>query len=416
MKIIDAYATMELQKYLTKTTKKNSHMQIFSTLASNAFKHRLVSAVLAAAMLVIPSVQVASALSTQQLQDQINQLNTDNTNSQSTVNGLQSQAASYQDAINKLQEQINSIRAAIYANRAKQADLQDQITANIALIAQKKATLGEDIKAMYVDGTPSTIELLATSSNLSDYFDKQEYRTKVQSKLQDTLKQIAALQQQLQAQKNEVEQLLATQQQQQSQLDASQAEQSRLLSLNQQQQDAYNSQIQANKGQIAELQRQQAEINRRNSLAANVQASGGSGGACDNGNGNGGYPMPWCDAPQDTVPTINYSSDTINRECTSFAYWYFTSQEGNSLHVTGNAKDWVYTANRPVDNTPEVGSIGISTAGYYGHVMIILALSGQTYHGFTVAPGYVLTMSMNYDYAGHFHVDQRAAGSLYYIH
>ena len=416
MKIIDAYAIMKLQKYLPKTTKKNSHMQIFSTLASTAFKHRLVSAVLAAAMLVIPSVQVASALSTQQLQDQINQLNTDNTNSQSTVNGLQSQAASYQDAINKLQEQINSIRAAIYANRAKQADLQDQITANIALIAQKKATLGEDIKAMYVDGTPSTIELLATSSNLSDYFDKQEYRTKVQSKLQDTLKQIAALQQQLQAQKNEVEQLLATQQQQQSQLDASQAEQSRLLSLNQQQQDAYNSQIQANKGQIAELQRQQAEINRRNSLAANVQASGGSGGACDNGNGNGGYPMPWCDAPQDTVPTINYSSDTINRECTSFAYWYFTSQEGNSLHVTGNAKDWVYTANRPVDNTPEVGSIGISTAGYYGHVMIILALSGQTYHGFTVAPGYVLTMSMNYDYAGHFHVDQRAAGSLYYIH
>ena len=380
------------------------------------FRHRLVTAVLAVTMLVVPSMQIASAASTQQLQDQINQLKASNNDSQANVNGLQTQAVSYQDAINKLQTQISAIRGAIAANQAKQNDLQSQITANLALIAQKKATLGEDIKAMYVDGTPSTIELLATSSNLSDYFDKQEYRGKVQTKLQDTLRQIALLQQQLQAQKVEVEQLLATQQQQQAQLDASQIEQNRLLSLNQQQQDAYSSQIQANKGQIAELQRQQAEINRRNSLAANVQASGGSGGACDNGSGNGGYPMSWCNAEQDTVPTINYSTDNINRECTSFAYWYYTSQEGKSLYVTGNAKDWVYTANRPVDHTPEVGSIGISTAGYYGHVMIILALSGETYHGFTVAPGYVLTMSMNYDYAGHFHVDQRAASSLYYIH
>ena len=416
MKNLQAYVILGLQKFHIKTKQKSSQMSRINQLASLTTKHRLVSMVLAVAMLMVPSMQVVSALSTQQLQDQINQLNSANNNTQSTVNGLQGEAANYQDAINKLQEEISSIRGAIYASRSKQADLQGQITANLALIAEKKATLGEDIKAMYVDGTPSTIELLATSNNLSDYFDKQEYRSKVQSTLQDTLKQIAALQQQLQAQKAQVEQLLATQQQQQAQLDSSQAEQSRLLGLNQQQQDTYNNQIQANKGQIAELQRQQAEINRRNSLAANVQASGGSGGACDNGGGNGGYPMPWCDATQDTLPTINYSSDPINRECTSFAYWYYTSQEGNSLHVTGNAKDWVYTANRPVDNTPEVGAIGISTAGYYGHVMIILALSGQTYHGFSVTPGYVLTMSMNYDYAGHFHVDQRLASSLYYIH
>ena len=416
MKNLHAYAILHSQTHQTKNAKKNKIMAFPKKLTKVTFKYRLVSAVLAAAMLIIPSIQVASALSTQQLQDQINQLNAANSDSRSNVSSLQGQAANYQDAINKLQEQISSIRAAIAASQAKQADLQNQISANTALIAQKKATLGEDIKAMYVDGTPSTIELLATSNNLSDYFDKQEYRTKVQGKLQDTLKQIAILQQQLQAQKSEVEQLLATQNRQHSQLDASQAEQSRLLTLNQQQQDAYNNQIQANKSQIGELQRQQAEINRRNSLAANVQASGGNGGACDNGNGNGGYPMVWCDTTQDTVPTIGYSSDPINRECTSFAYWYFTSQEGNSLHVTGNAKDWINTSSRPVDTTPEVGAIGVSTAGYYGHVMIILALSGQNYHGFTVAPGYVLTMSMNYDYAGHFHVDQRAASSLYYIH
>jgi hypothetical protein len=127
--------------------------------------------------------------------------------------------------------------------------------------------------------------------------------------------------------------------------------------------------------------------------------------------------MVWCNAPQDSIPTIPYSSDPINRECTSFAYWYFTSVEGRSLHVTGDAKDWAFTANRPVDQTPEVGSIGISTAGAFGHAMIILATPGQNYPGYGAVPsGYVLTMSMNYDYYGHFHYDLRSTGSLYYIH
>jgi surface antigen len=128
--------------------------------------------------------------------------------------------------------------------------------------------------------------------------------------------------------------------------------------------------------------------------------SGGSGGACDAGYGNGGYPLPWCNAVQDSVNTAGYFP---NRECTSYAYWYFTQIEGHTdFYVTGNANQWLRTSSYATHSSPQVGSLAVETAGTYGHVAVVQALPGQTYAGATVPTGYVLVSEMNYDYEGHF--------------
>jgi surface antigen len=131
--------------------------------------------------------------------------------------------------------------------------------------------------------------------------------------------------------------------------------------------------------------------------------SNGTGGACDNSEGNGSYPMSWCNAPMDSIPTISYSSDPINRECTSYAYWYFTSVEGHTtFRAWGNAKYWATTSNYPTHAVPVVGAIAVETAGAYGHVAIVQALPGQIYAGQIVPAGDVLVSEMNYDWNGHF--------------
>lgn len=347
------------------------------------------------------------------IQQQIDSLNAQNSQNQQSVNDLQLQATSYQDAINKLQAQIDAIQGALQASIAQQAKLEQQITDDKAKIAVQKSYLSDDIRTMYVDGQLSTIEELATSKNLSDYVDKEEYRTSLQNNINATIKQISVLEEQLQGEKEQVDQLINTQKQQQAKLDSDKQQQDQLLGYNQSQQDSYNSQIKSNNSKISALEAEQARINAENSTTLHVAASGGSGGACDIGYGNGGYPMPWCNAYQDSVTT---SGGFPNRECTSFGYWYFTSVEGNSLYVTGNAKDWIYTANRPVDQTPATGSIAVSTAGPYGHIMIVAATSGQSYGGITAPAGYIITISMNDDYNGHFYVRERLASTLYYIH
>jgi len=129
----------------------------------------------------------------------------------------------------------------------------------------------------------------------------------------------------------------------------------------------------------------------------------GSGGACDNGNGNGGYPMEWCDARMDTIRTKAGSTDRINRQCTSYAYWYFTDVLGHTdFNVTGDAKHWARNSNYPVHAAPAVNAIAVETTGRYGHVAIVQALPGQEYEGKVVPDGYVLVSEMNYDWRGHF--------------
>jgi len=164
---------------------------------------------------------------------------------------------------------------------------------------------------------------------------------------------------------------------------------------------------------ITPEQAHQATLIQENTVAVTPVKPVGAGGACDNGAGNGGYPMEWCDARMDTVKTVSYSADRINRECTSYAYWYFTTIGGHSdFHVTGNANRWAYTSNYPTHTTPAVGAIAVETGGYYGHVAIVQALAGATYDGKTVPEGYVLVSEMNYDWQGHFRYSYSPLGKF----
>ena len=383
-----------------------------------------------ASLLVICALIATPIVRASSIQDQINSLSATNANVQSTINSLQLQASSYQDAISTLQTQISAIEGAIAASQAQQAQLQQEIQSDIAQIAQQKQVLGSDIKAIYVNGQMTTLEQLASSNNISDFVNAETYRNAVQNKIQSTLTQINVLEAQQQTQETQVSQLLNTQQAQQGQLATAEAQQASLLTYNQQQQGNYNQQIANNKSQISALEAQQAAINERGSSVIAPPASGGVGGNCatpnypvggslyysgpTSGAPNGGYPMSWCDASQDSLTT---SGDFPNRECTSFAYWYFTTVEGHSdFTVTGNANQWWYTANRPVDQTPTDGSIAVDPAGTYGHVMIVIASPGETYDGQVVPAGYIDTISMNDDWYGHFFSMQRPDAGFYFIH
>ncbi|MFI5275592.1 MAG: CHAP domain-containing protein [Candidatus Saccharimonadales bacterium] len=155
---------------------------------------------------------------------------------------------------------------------------------------------------------------------------------------------------------------------------------------------------------ITQLRIQQAALIQKGTVDVSVAAAtSGTGGACDAGDGNGGYPMGWCDASMDTMATVPYTNDQINRECTSYAFWYFTFIEGHAdFKATGNAKYWAYTSNYPTHASPKVGAIAVETVGAYGHVAIVQALQGQKYAGQVVPAGYVLVSEMNYDWNGHF--------------
>ncbi|MGH7240746.1 MAG: hypothetical protein ACREGB_00440, partial [Candidatus Saccharimonadales bacterium] len=309
----------------TRTTVKN---RFASFIRSKPALLVLLSVVLIGAGMVTPYVRA------DQFDDQINALRSQNSSAQSSLSNLLSQASSYQDAINQLQLQINAVQGAIAANEAQQADLQAQIVQQQQELDKEKLVLGNDLKTTYVNGQLTPVEMLATSSNLSDYIDKQEAYARVQDTIQKTMAQIQVLQRSLQAKKAEVDQLLASERSQNDQLAATQAQQNQLLAYNQSQQDAFNAQISSNSSKIADLRRQQAILNTQYNI-----------GNFKGDPNNGGYPSAWANAAQDSLID---SWGMYNRECVSYTAFmvhqdYLSGKDSHDMPWwggVGNANQW----------------------------------------------------------------------------
>jgi surface antigen len=340
---------------------------------------------------------------------QIQALQSQNAQTQSSVNQLQTQASTYQDAINQLNSQIATLTQQINANTAQQASLQQEIVAKQAEIDHERQVLGDDIKAMYVDGQITTIEQLATSKNLSDFVDKEEYRNAVQKNIQTALAQITQLQQQLQQQKVAVDRLLLDQGAQEQQLAADQSQQASLLALNESQQSAYNQQIQATQGQIASLRQQQ--------IAANMAGSHGVfyGTACDSSHGDT-YPHPWCSDGQDSDVD---SWGMYNRECVSYVA-FKEYEEGRYVpYGLGNAGDWpAHVPASWITKNPQPGDAAVRPTNPnlvfsngeqdVGHIMFIEHINGD---GTIAVSQYNASLNGLYSY-----VSSKSTSGLIFIH
>jgi peptidoglycan DL-endopeptidase CwlO len=348
---------------------------------------------------------IAPTARADQFDQQIAQLQQQNAASQNTLSGLQAQASSYQDAISRLQAQINDLQQKINDNLSQQAALQQQITDNQNKLDQEKAVLGSDIKAMYVDGQPTTLEMLASSGNLSDFVDKEQYRTDVQNKIQLTLQTINTLQAELQKQKLAVDQLLLDQRTQQSQQTSARAQQSQMLSFNQTQQGQYNQQIADNQSKIGDLRKQQAILNARYNIGKFTTSPD-----------HGGYPDAWNNAPQDSMVD---PWGMFNRECVSFTAFkvhqaYLAGKTNRDMPYWGgfgNANQWDDNARAegiPVDSNPTPGSVAISNAGFYGHAMWVEAVSADK--------SQIYVQQYNQQLDGQYSEGWRYTTSLQFIH
>lgn len=349
----------------------------------------LISRRVAVATLLVAALAMSTPLvpfvRADQYDAQIQSIQQDSNTANANLVQLGAEAASLQDQISKLQAQIDALQSQINANQAKSDDLKKQIAAAEIELAKQKKTLGENIRAMYLEGQISTVEMLASSKDLSDFVDKQQYRGVVQSKIKSTVDQITTLKIQLKTQSDQVEQLLRDQQNMQSQLAGSRAQQAQLLGANQQQQSDLNQKLQSNSTKIAELRAAQ--------VAANAKLRGGSTVTAGDP-GHGGYPARWDNAAQDTLVD---DWGMYNRECVSYTAWKVFQTYGYMPYWggRGNANQWPGDAvsdGIATGTTPRAHSVAIYSGGYYGHAMWVEGVSGN----------YIHVSQYNYDLAGHY--------------
>lgn len=312
------------------------------------------------------------------LQEQINQLSQDNANKRSQSGALASQATTLQGQIDALQSKINALQTEINNNQAQITVLEGEIVKAEAELTKQRDLLGQNIRAMYVEGDISTLEMLASSRDLSEFVDKQQYRTSVQENIKQTLDRVTELKHQLNGQRETLQRRLDDHKKNQNEVASQKAEQDRLLGLNQGERASLDSQIRGNSKRIAELQRQQA--------LENMRLFGGGGGVT----GGGGYPWGYATCihtgqVEGGCPNYDWAVNGSiwnpqtggygYRNCTDYVAWKIRSEGRYVPPGLGNAKDW--DNNYPSDDSPSPGDAAVSNSGTYGHVMYVEAVNGN---------------------------------------
>jgi surface antigen len=171
---------------------------------------------------------------------------------------------------------------------------------------------------------------------------------------------VETLKNDLEAQKKEVDRVIADQELQQKAIEATKRREEELVATYRANASAYAAEsAAAKKIKEAEI----AEAIRKNNSTGAV------------GNGANTYPKRG-NCPQDNLGYLVYGGYVC--QCVSYTGWKVFERYGIRISAWGNANQWHNTARKlgyRVDHTPEAGSVAISTAGPYGHAMWVEAVN-----------------------------------------
>lgn len=312
-----------------------------------------------------------------------------------------------QTKLDELNGQLSTLKNQIAINQNKQSQIADEIAVVEAKLIENKKLLASSLKQLYRESTVTSLEMLASSSNLSDYIDKQEQLNKTQTQVANLTDEAEALKVSLQSQKQQIDNLLQDQQNIKVTLAEKQAETDRLLTETKGEESAYQSQVSAKN---SEVEAQRAAQKAANEAALAPVGGGGRNVTLSPGSGNhGGYPDMWHNAPQDSLVD---SWGMYNRECVSYTA-YRVAASGRYMPYwggSGNANQWPSNAINsgiPVDGNPQVGDVAISMAGYYGHAMYVEDVYGN---------GTIKVSQYNYGVSGEYSEMVISSSGLRFIH
>lgn len=303
---------------------------------------------------------------------------------QQQASELAGQADSLQKELDALTAQKNIIQKQIDLKQAEHDKLVKEIADNEQKIVDSQEALGDTIADLYVSGEVTPLEMLASSKSIAEYVDKETYRNTVKDSITETIVAIKKLKKQLEEQKKDVDRVIAEQKFARDALIAKETQQANLVAQTRGQEAEYKRLVGEREGQKLELQKQQQAA-----IEAAIRAASGGGpvNILPGDPNKGGYPWEagcWVDANAwshggaggDGTDPLGYGC----RQCVSYTAWKVGQRTGNFPRYWGNANMWPGSARASgyeTGSTPRANSVGVISAGFYGHVVWVEAVNGD---------------------------------------
>lgn len=356
-------------------------MKLWSTTPfSNKHLAKRISLVSIAALMVVTipigyATLVGPSVRADEFDERIRQVQAEIDQYQGKANELRAQADTYQNAVDSLNNEVMAIQKEIDLNQAKHDKLVIDIKHNEDKIAYNQDDLGKTIANIYVDDDISPFEMLASSKNISEYVDKQEYRSSVRDRLTKAIDTIKKTKQELEKQKVEAERILADQKGRRTVLETKKGEQIELVNKTRGEEASYQSLTAQSKAKKDELQRQQQEA-----IYAAMRRAGGGGRAVPGDPSKGGYPAVYANASYYAYVPDKWGM--FARQCVSYVAWKVEQKNGYMPYWggRGNANQWPANARAegiPTGSMPRAGSAGVISSGQYGHIVWVESVNGD---------------------------------------
>lgn len=334
-------------------------------------------------MVVATPISMSPRVAADQFDDEIRALQQEIDAYQGEARKLKDQADSLQAQLNILSNEKAQIQTQIDLNQTKFDQLKQQIKDTEQTIVDNQKALGDTLASLYIDDKISPLEMLASSKNIGDYVDKQEYRSSVRDQLSKTIDKIKTLKKSLETQKVEVERVLGDQNNAKNALSAKQAEQQALITQTRGEEGAYQQlSAQSNAKKLEIQKQQQAAIE-----AAMTRNGGGSVDILPGDPNKGGY--PWEQGCYVDGNAVSHGGSNGNggdplgygcRQCVSYTAWKVIQKTGYRPMYWGNANMWPSSARAAgfsTGSTPRAGSLGVISDGQYGHIVYVEAVNGD---------------------------------------
>lgn len=205
------------------------------------------------------------AISESELRSDINSINNQVAEGEEHLDGLQETTQTLEEALRKLKAEIAELQTQIEKTQEDVEATEEELAETEAELERQKEIMASSIRLLYKRGNISTVELIASSENFTDFVNQEEYVQRIKKQVHEASLEVEALKKQLEEQKEELDDLLATQTGQKKLLDDKRAEQQRLVDQAKQEEFSYQSYL---KG-LQEKQRK-AEERLEAWLAANI--------------------------------------------------------------------------------------------------------------------------------------------------
>ena len=340
-----------------------------TTPSSKSLRTRLGLSVIAFAMAVATPLAITQQVKADDYDSRIAALQRQIDQYQAQAQAIGAQADTLQRQLDGINNEISQIQTQIDLTQAQYDKTIADIKKTEKQISDNRDALGEVIADLSIEGKISPLEMLASSKNISDYVDKQTYQSAMQDELKSTIENIKKLKAQLEKQKLQTEELLGNQKRAREALDQKRAAQQQLVNETRGQEAAY--QQLRNKTQAEQQSVMAAQ------QAANRAASSRNGGVSFVGGSDGGYPWNGGNCPMmgmfSTGGADGNGGDGWGygcRQCASYAAWKIGQRTGVIPTNLGNANQFPYSlSGRPQGSTARANSVGVISAGAYGHVV-----------------------------------------------